>query len=465
MSANRSRRPIARNWTSTVLAALCTLLAACGGGGDGDSSRPGTCGETARKQWVLDVVRDWYLYPATLPSSVDVSAYGTAEELLDALTATARAQDKDRFFSFLTTRAAENSLFGEGEFVGFGFSNRTDDGNRAFILDVFAGSPAAEAGMLRGDELTAVDGQSVATALAGGATLSDLLGPAESGVSRTLTLLRNGTTFDRTMTKRTVTLDPVPDDYGVKILPRAGTTGVGYVHLRSYISPADAQLRNAFAQFRAQGITDYIVDLRYNGGGLVSTAELIDDLLGGVLFANEVQFRMVHNAARSSQNSTVRFQAQPESVSPVRIAFLTTGLTASASEINVNSMRPYRAVAIVGSNTFGKPVGQLAFDLNGCQDRLRLVSFKTVNALDEGDYYTGLAPTMPGSACAAEDTLDAPLGSVDDNLTREAMDWLANGACNTLMDTGVADARLKPHVERAPQRPSKPLEHWLPGVQ
>jgi carboxyl-terminal processing protease len=465
MPAIRSRQPIARQWTSTLLAALGTLLASCGGGGDGGSSATGGCGETARKEWVLDVARDWYLYPETLPSSVDLSAYRTAEELLDALTATARAQDKDRFFSFLTTRAAENSLFDEGEFVGFGFSNRTDDGNRIFITDVFAGSPAADAGLLRGDEVTAVDGQSVASALTGGTTFSELLGPTDTGVSRTLTILRNGTTLDRTMTKRTVTLDPVPDDNGVVILPRAGTTGVGYVRLRSYISTANAQLRDAFAQFRAQDITDFIIDLRYNGGGLVSTAELIDDLLGGVLFANEVQFRMVHNAARSAQDSTSRFQSQPQSVSPVRIAFLTTGMTASASEINVNAMKPYVDVAIVGSDTLGKPVGQLAFDLQGCQDRLRLISFKIVNALGEGDYYTGLAPTMPGSACAAEDTLDAPLGSVDDNLTREALDWLANGACNVLMDASAADARMKPQFERAPQRPSKPLEYWLPGVQ
>jgi carboxyl-terminal processing protease len=459
------RHPIARPWTSTLLAALGTLLASCGGGGDGGSSGTGSCGETARKQWVLDVARDWYLYPETLPSSVDLSAYRTAEELLDALTATARAQNKDRFFSFLTTRSAENSLFDEGEFVGFGFSNRTDDGNRIFIIDVFAGSPAAETGLLRGDEVTAVDGQSVASAIAGGTTFSELLGPTNSGVSRTLTILRNGTTFDRTLTKRTVTLDPVPDDNGVAILPRVGTTGVGYLRLRSYISTANAQLRDAFAQFRAQNVTDFIIDLRYNGGGLVSTAELIDDLLGGVLFANEVQFRMVHNTARSAQDSTVRFQSQPQSVSPVRIAFLTTGMTASASEINVNAMKPYVDVAIVGSDTLGKPVGQLAFDLQGCQDRLRLISFKIVNALDEGDYYTGLAPTMPGSACAAEDTLDAPLGSVDDNLTREALDWLANGACNTLMDASAVDARMKPSLERAPQRPSKPLEYWLPGVQ
>ena len=472
MSRLRHRAPSARPWKSALLAAGLATLVACGGGGSDDGGggpSGGTCGESARKQWVLDVVRDWYLYPETLPANVDLSAYATAEELLDALTATARSQDKDRYFSYLTTRSAENSLFGEGEFVGFGFRNRIEDDNRIFVVDVFAASPAAEADLRRGDEVIAVNGQAVADALAGGGTtFTDLLGPVEPGVSRTLTIRRGSTTFDRTMTKRTVTLDPVPDDFGTAVLPLAGTTGVGYLHLRSYVSTADAQLRSAFAQFRAQNLDYYVIDLRYNGGGLVSTAELIGDLMGGELFADEVQYRVLHNAARSSQDSTVRFQTQTQSVTPVRIAFLTTDVTASASELNVNALRPYVEVAIVGSDTLGKPVGQLAFDLPGCDDRLRLVAFRTVNGLGEGDYYTGLAATMPGRACAAEDTLDAPMGSVDDNLTREALHWLSTGACNVPMSVGApADARLKPAFERAPQRPlaPTPAERWVPGIQ
>jgi type IV secretory pathway VirB9-like protein len=83
---------------------------------------------------------EWYLFPDLLPATVDLNAYATAENLLDALTANARAANKDRFFSYLTTREAENSLFGEGQFVGFGFRNRIDQGDRPFILDVFQGA-------------------------------------------------------------------------------------------------------------------------------------------------------------------------------------------------------------------------------------------------------------------------------------------------------------------------------------
>jgi carboxyl-terminal processing protease len=450
-----------------ALGTLTTLLAACGGGDGGTDSEPSACGESAKKDWVLGVTRDWYLFPETLPASVNLASFATAEDLLDALTANARAQGRDRFFSYLTTKSAEDSLLGEGQFTGFGFRNRTDSGNRPFILDVFEASPAAEAGLQRGDEVVAVDQGSgfvpVSQSLANGDAFADLLGPADVGVQRGLRLLRNGVTFDVQMTKRTVTIDPV---VLVRTLPVVGTTGVGYLHLRSYISTADTQLRDAFAQFRAQDVRDFIVDLRYNGGGLVSTAELINNLFGGDRTTQDVQYEVVFSPAKSVQNSTARFQPQPQSTRPVRIAFLTTDATASASEININSLKPWIEAAIVGSDTFGKPVGQLAFDLaNSCEDRLRLVTFKTVNSLGEGDYYDGIASSMQ-FACAASDTLAAPMNDAGDGLTGAALGWLATGACGSVIGAAPSGAQSKTSADsRWPMsRQPSAAERWLPGI-
>jgi len=460
-----------------ALAALTTVLAACGGGsGGGAGAGTGggtgdTCGETARKQWVLNVAREWYLFPELLPASADIATYPTAEGLLDALTATARAQGKDRFFSYLTTKSAEDSLLGEGQFVGFGFRSRTDTGNRPFILDVFEDSPAANAGLQRGDEVIAVDQGSgfvpAAQSLADGTrSFTDLLGAADAGVQRGLRVLRNGQAIEMQLSKRTVTIDPVPDSFGTRVLPVTGTTGVGYLNLRSYISTADAQLRTAFQSFRAQDVRDYIIDLRYNGGGLVSTAELIDNLLGGDRTAADTQYTIVYSPGKSGQNSTVRFQPQSQSVRPVRIAFLTTDTTASASEININAMRAWAEVAIVGSDTYGKPVGQLAFDLaNSCPDRLRLVTFKTANATGASDYYDGLAASMR-FACAADDTLGAPMGDPADGLTQAALQWINTGACASVIGSSVAgQAKTSPSTRYPLSRQPSAVERWLPGIQ
>ena len=114
----------------------------------------------------------------------------------------------------------------------------------------------------------------------------------------------------------------------------------------------------------------------------------------------------------------------------MRIAFLTTEATASASELNINTIRPWVEVAIVGSDTFGKPVGQKRFRPGVPTDRMRLVTFKTVNALDEGDFFDGLAPSMT-FACAATDSLTESPGDPVEGLTAAALHWLSTGACDT----------------------------------
>ena len=125
---------------------VCTLIAACGGGsGGGDGGGNSACSETREKRFVLDTAREWYLFRELLPAGIDADQYATAEELLDALTADARAEGKDRFFSYVTTRQADDAILQEGQFVGFGFRSHIEDG-RLWLTDVFEDSPAAGGG-------------------------------------------------------------------------------------------------------------------------------------------------------------------------------------------------------------------------------------------------------------------------------------------------------------------------------
>ncbi|MDH5274693.1 MAG: S41 family peptidase, partial [Gammaproteobacteria bacterium] len=189
-------------------------------------------------------------------------------------------------------------------------------------------------------------------------------------------------------------------------------------------------------------------------------------LLGGDRTSADTQYSIVHSPGKSGQNSTVRFQPQSQSVRPVRIAFLTTDATASASEININAMSAWAEIAIVGSDTYGKPVGQLAFDLaNACTDRLRLVSFKTVNANGAGDYYAGLASSMR-FACAANDALGAPMGDPLDSLTQAALQWINTGACTSVISSFVAgQAKTRPSSRYPLSQQPSAAERWVPGIQ
>ncbi|MEX0744892.1 MAG: S41 family peptidase [Phycisphaeraceae bacterium] len=455
----------------TAAAAFVTAaLVACGGGSGGGMSAGGPCSTTNQKQFVLDATREWYLFQDLLPASVSIASFATAQDLLDALTATARAQGKDRFFSFLTTPQADSSFFQEGQFIGFGFRTSIQ-GNRLFVPDVFEASPASEGGLTRGVEITAVDSGSgfvsMATILATDPNLEQAFGPANEGVQRGLRFLRlDGEQIEVTLTKRIVTILPVPPAGGTAVIamPANPSVPVGYISLRTFISTAEAPLRNAYAQFRAQGIQNFIVDFRYNGGGLVSIADFVGDLHGMNRGATDVYSNLRFNPAKSSNDSVRRFISQPQSVDPVRIAFITTGGTASASELVINSMKPWVEVAIVGADTFGKPVGQSAFDLSGCDLRLRLVAFKVTNADDEGDYFNGLASTL-AFACAATDDLTRAPGDEFEDSTSEALGWLGTGACGQVMGAPGPGLQMARAAARLPMlRAPTPAQAYLPGL-
>lgn len=457
---------------STAAAALVSVvLAACGGGGSGSGlSAGGPCSVTNQKQFVLDAAREWYFFLELLPTSFSIANFATAAEVLDALTATARAQGKDRFFSFLTTPQADSSFFQEGQFIGFGFQSRIQ-GSQLFLTDVFEGSPAADGGFTRGAEVIALDSGSgfvaMATILASDPNLQQAFGPSQEGVQRGFRIrLPAGQQFDVTLSKRIVTILPVPTAGGVAILslPSNPSVPVGYIRLRTFISTAETPLRNAYAQFLAQGIQNFIVDFRYNGGGLVSVAELIGDLNGGSRSAADVYSNMRFNASKSANDVTRRFRQQPQSVAPVRLAFITTNATASASELVVNSMEPWVEVAIVGDDTFGKPVGQSAFDLSGCDLRLRLVSFKNTNANGEGDYFDGLGSTL-AFACAAADDLNRAPGDGLESSTSAALFWLGTGACGQIMGApGVLLQKAQAGIRLPLSRVMTPGQAYLPGL-
>ncbi len=455
---------------ASAAGALCAMLAACGGGsGNGGGASPGGCSDTREKRFVLDTAREWYLFDDQLPEPVDTAAYPSAAALLDALTADARADGKDRFFSYLTTRQQDDAILQAGEFVGFGFRTSIE-GERLWLTDVFEDSPAEEGGLARGVEITAIDAGEgfipVATLLAEDPALEEALGPATEGTQRGMRfVLPGGAAAETQLTKRLVEITPLAGGGPtVLALPANPTVPVGYFNLRSFISTAEEPLREAYAAFRAQGVAYFIVDLRYNSGGLVSIAELIGDLNGAARDDADVYLEMRFNDRKAPGNDVVRrFRPRAESVAPVRIAFITTGLTASASEIVINSLAPWVEVAIVGDDTLGKPVGQSAFDLSGCDLRLRLISFQFTNADGLGGYYDGLASSLP-FACRAEDDLGQAPGDAAESSTAEALSWLGSGACTEVLTAGgsLSKGQARARIPRL-RRPSA-AQAYLPGL-
>src|SRR3546814_4393428 len=141
------------------------------------------------------------------------------------------------------------------------------------------------------------------------------------------------------------------------------------------------------------------------------------------IFFSQLKFRPEKAAEEDSQHF---FTAQPEAIAPTRIAFIGTLSTASASELVINGMLPYLGanMTLVGDNTYGKPVGQVALDNAECDDRMRVIAFALANADGQGDYYNGLASRIPNS-CAADDDLSLPLGDPREASVSAAIGFLS----------------------------------------
>ncbi|VVT21942.1 Peptidase S41 [Sphingomonas aurantiaca] len=473
-----------RKRTGAILA-MAAMLSGCGGSDSGNISTGGStpsptptastgCSLRERQDWAASQLREWYLFPDTLPATLSPASYTTVDDYIDALTATARAQRKDRFFTYLTSIKAEDAYYASGSSAGFGLRFALDQsGRRLFAAEAFEGAPGLAAGIDRGTEIVAIGTTSAnlrtvsaIIAAEGTAGLTNALGPDTVGTARVMQVSDAAGTRTVTVTKADFSLLPVSTRYGAKIIQDGGQS-VGYINLRTFIRTAEPALKTAFADFRAKGVTRVIIDLRYNGGGLIETAEYLGDLLGGARSTSEVFDYVTFRTEKASNNTTRFFAPKAESIAPTRIAFIGTGGTASASELVINAFTPYlhTNAGLIGTNTYGKPVGQIALDKEACDDRLRVVALATQNAARNGNYYDGLASTVEAS-CQASDEIAYQLGDPLESSTRQALNFLAGRSCTPI--TGDASARsLRTSTARQdlliPDRPGT-AQRDVPGL-
>ncbi|MEL7447038.1 MAG: S41 family peptidase, partial [Pseudomonadota bacterium] len=463
-------------------------LAACGGGGGSNNPGPiaGTptptptptpttsgCSLSEQQDFADAVISEWYLFPNLIDNTVNRNSFSDLQSYLDAVVAPARAQSRDRGFTFATSIAEENALINSGSSAGFGIRLGYDTvNNRVFVLEAYENANGFGAGMDRGTELLAIGTtssnlQSVSSLMASGGpqAVIDALGPSTAGTSRVIQFrTATGTTTESSIAKSDFSLDPISDRYGAIVIDDGGKK-VAYINLRTFIvSDAADQLRAAFGDFQAEGITEFIVDFRYNGGGLVSVADTFGDLFGSGR-VGQIWSETVLRASKSSENSTELFENEPNAIQPTKIAFIGRGGTASASELVINSMIPYLGnnLALIGDDTFGKPVGQFGFDLNACDLRVRAVTFQTNNADGNGEYFTGLASEV-ANTCRASDDIFTPFGDPSEDSIATALDFLAGRSCTAISASGVQGAQGASGTQLLqPARPNA-AQFEIPGL-
>jgi carboxyl-terminal processing protease len=371
----------------------------------------GACTPTAKNVFVRDTMTNLYLWYDQIPS-VDPARYSTPEEYLEAI----RYRPLDSSFSYIADRAATETLFSSSQYAGFGFSSAFLPTLR--VTQVFPGSPASDAGLARGDEIVEINGRTVAELERTGG-LNNAYGLPEAGVRGELLVSRAGVQRRVSMVKRAVVIPTVSNTTVFDV----GGRRVGYIFLRNFVEPSFEALAEAFATLNAGRANEVVLDLRYNGGGLVDVAQYLASLLGGSRTAGQVFAEYFHNDRNAFRNEVLRFETQPGALTLNRLVVITTEASASASELVINSLRPFIPVVIVGDRTYGKPVGQYVVPF--CDKILAPVAFQLRNADGEGDFFGGLP-----ADCLAPDDVEHPIGDAMEGSLREALTVINTGACS-----------------------------------
>lgn len=192
---------------------------------------------------------------------------------------------------------------------------------------------------------------------------------------------------------------------------------IGYLMYNGFYSNYDNQLNQAFGELAAEGVTELVLDLRYNGGGSVRTATYLASMItgpqqNGQLLAKEqwnpkLQQALENQAPESLVNNFTDKLADNTTINKLnlsRVYIITTGSTASASELIINCLSPYIEVVTVGTTTVGKNVGSVTlydspdFTKNDLDPSHRYamqpIVLKIVNKNGFGEYEHGITPTI-----------------------------------------------------------------------
>ena len=172
------------------------------------------------------------------------------------------------------------------------------------------------------------------------------------------------------------------------------STGItGHLVFESFITPSVQELATAFAFFKANNIKDLILDLRYNSGGYFYIAQTLASYIAGNAPKSEQylpNFSITINIRM--QNITYPFKTTSYSLRLfTRLVVITTRSTASASEAVMNGLKPYVNVVSIGDTTNGKPTGMNGWYI-GKKYYVLPVTFKMVNAQNQGDFFDGIVP-------------------------------------------------------------------------
>jgi carboxyl-terminal processing protease len=409
--------------------------------------------------WLRSWTHELYLWYDEVQDA-NPALYTTPDyfQLMKTTETTSSGAPKDRFHFTYPTSVWE-ALSQSGEEVGYGvdFEIVAATPPRSVIIAYL--EPAASlpsqtvaANFVRGDTVLQVDGVDVVNAddQTSVNTINAGLAPSTVGETHTFEVLDPGSSTPRTVQLQAANVTSTPVLVTTTVTGPSGST-VGYILYNDQIATAESELISAINELKSQGVTDVVLDLRYNGGGYLDIASELAYMIAGPSQTSGETFELQQfNNQYPSTNpvtdqpitptlfhtttqgfSTTAGEPLP-ALNMTRVAVITGQDTCSASESIINGLQGVGfTVYQIGSTTCGKPYG--FYPQDNCGTTYFSIEFQGVNAKGEGGYGDGFSPantspavgvTVPG--CSVADDFGHALGDPAESRLATALAYLAN---------------------------------------
>ena len=366
----------------------------------------------------------YYLWRKFMPSNIDPEQQPDPAQYFHDLLFT-----PDDRWSFITNdyHALVDRLQGIGKIYGHEFKLFREAGSKqvfGIVEYVIKNSPAESAGIKRGDIFNRINGVLLDTINYRSLLFSNIsytIGFADLIDEKIVSNDNEIFLSPIVMQEDPVLLDTVYSLEGRQI---------GYIVYNQFISSLNSDLNNVFSDFRTKGVNELILDLRYNPGGSVGTANLLASLIApaNVVSNEEVFIKYIwneildqywrENEGDNSENLIIKFLNNEQNINLNRLYVLTSQNTASASELIINGLRPYMDIILVGDTTHGKYTASITLhdDEKSFDWAIQPIVLKTANINDETDYRNGFSPDY-----YVEDDYLSPLGSLEEDRLAQAI--------------------------------------------
>jgi len=375
------------------------------------------CSVGSVNDWVYRRMQDYYIFYDLLPN-VNPADYDNTSDLVRDL----RFTELDPYSG--VQKAAEQEEFQQfGRAFGYSFVLRRDAAGNARVANVYEDSLFGRAGIKRGDIISSLNGvlwNDLTNEL-----FFEAVGDRDNPTTATWGIIRADTGILEfiPITSGEFTANTVI--YTSSYVNNSFDGRVGYLVFDSFISTSEEELDEAIAELRDSGVTELVLDLRYNGGGLIRIANRLASQIAGSSIEGNVMTRYEYNDKYPHAGFNLEaFDASP-ALGLNRVVVLTTPATASSSEIVINSLRPYMEVITMGSRTEGKAF--ISTSREFCGVSLNAMEADGVNAF--GNTVAGGIP----ADCYAEDDVTRDFGfesgSVE-GMLGSALDYYLNGTCD-----------------------------------